>query len=127
MRVFALKSGTVLLIVEEADGMVEVSVSRHKNGLAFTPEMAAKIGADLIACAAEAAEVPATQNVNELAVLRTALVDAFACLASETDSDTIESLIEGAAEKSVNPTQARDLLKTLWTKAAAISGHEDHD
>ena len=44
----ATQTGVVILILEEGDGIVEVSLSRHKNGLAFTPEMAARVGSSLL-------------------------------------------------------------------------------
>ena len=60
---------------------------------------------------------------SEVPTLRTALSHVLAALACETDSDTIESLIEDAAEKSVNPSQAREIFAALWASASAISGH----
>lgn len=62
MKVFATQAGAVILILEEGDGIVEVSLSRNVNGFAFTPEMAARVGSSLLESSVVANQKAAVQK-----------------------------------------------------------------
>ena len=61
----------------------------------------------------------------ELRLLRKALTAALACLASETDSDTIGDMISDAVAESPDPKQATEVLSPLLGKALVLSGHAE--